>query len=312
MPLAACEGQADGQSSQPVPTVESTSSVVPTVQVVQVKATPTPTPPIPFTDVAESADYYDAVLWAYKNKVCSDSTLFRPASTCTRGEVITFLWRAKGSPEPKTAKNPLTDIAPSDWYYKAALWAYENQICASATFKPGNTCTNGEVLTFLWRAEGRPMDIVHNRLLARQSGEDTSKNPVTLIWDEYLAQCLGLLSQDKKFAAVVMSKVSEILMLGRSLGSIRLIVSCQRPDAVAFNAGARLNAGVIIVVGSYIRSIYEMLLPEHMDQVKCRRFGRGEGVALFQGSELHFIKVGEVRNIHRMEEICIKALGGKS
>ena len=155
------------------------------------------------------------------------------------------------------------------------------------------------------------LDIVHGRLLARQSGEDTSRNPVTLIWDEYMAQALSLISEDKKAAAVVMNKVSEILMLGRSLGPIRLIVSCQRADALAFPAGSRLNYGCIVVVGSYMRSIYEMLLPDFMDEVKGRQFGRGEGVALFQGSELHFIKVGAVSNPQRMEQICIKALGGQ-
>ncbi|MDE6259644.1 MAG: hypothetical protein K2M42_02085 [Oscillospiraceae bacterium] len=157
----------------------------------------------------------------------------------------------------------------------------------------------------------KALDTVHGRLLARQSGEDTSRNPVTLIWDEYMAQVLALTSEDKKAAAVVMGKVSEILMLGRSL-SVRLIISCQRPDALAFPAGSRLNVGSIILVGAYIRSIYEMLLPDHMDLVKGRQFGRGEGVVLFQGSELHFIKVGAVSDTHRMEEICIKALGGKT
>lgn len=70
------------------------------------------------------------------------------------------------------------------------------------------------------------LDVVHGRLLVRQSGEDTSRNPVTLVWDEYMAQALSLISEDKKSAAVVMGKVSEILMLGRSL-AVRLVISCQ-------------------------------------------------------------------------------------
>lgn len=156
------------------------------------------------------------------------------------------------------------------------------------------------------------LDIVHNRLLARQSGEDSNRNPITLIWDEYMAQMLSLISEDKKNAAEVMGKVSEILMLGRSLGPIRLITSCQRPDALAFPAGSRLNYGVVVILGAAVRSIYEMLIPDFMESVKGRRFGRGEGVVVFQGSELHFIKVGMVSNPHRMEEICIKALGGKA
>ena len=150
--------------------------------------------------------------------------------------------------------------------------------------------------------------MVHGRLLARQSGEDTSRNPITLVWDEYMAQMLALISEDKKAAAVVMGKVSEILMLGRSL-SVRLVISCQRPDALAFPAGSRLNYGVVAVLGAAVRSIYEMLLPDHLEQVKGRQFGRGEGVALLQGSELDYIKVPMVRDAPRMEDICIRALG---
>lgn len=156
------------------------------------------------------------------------------------------------------------------------------------------------------------LDIVHGRLLARQSEDNTSRrNPVTLVWDEYMAQLLALINEDKKAAAVIMGKVSEILMLGRSL-SIRLVISCQRPDALAFPAGSRTNVGVFAVLGTAPSSTYEMTgISDFMDEFKGRRFGRGEGVALFQGSELHFIKVGAVKDTRRMQEICIKALGGK-
>ena len=164
---------------------------------------------------------------------------------------------------------------------------------------------------YAYRDTLQALDIVHGRLLARQSGVDTTRNPITLIWDEYMAQTLALISEDKKAAAVVMGKVSEILMLGRSL-SVRLVVSCQRPDALAFPAGSRLNYGVVVVLGAAVRSIYEMLLPDFMDELKGRQFGRGEGVVLLQGSELHYVKVPMVRDVHRMEQICIKALGGKS
>lgn len=154
------------------------------------------------------------------------------------------------------------------------------------------------------------LDVVHGRLLARQSGKDTSRNPVTLIWDEYMAQALSLISADKKAAAVVMNRVAELLYLGRSM-STNISIFCQRADALAFPAGSRLNYGVVVVLGAAVRSIYEMLIPDHMERVKGRQFGRGEGVALLQGSELHFIKVGMVSNPRRMEEICINALGGK-
>lgn len=151
------------------------------------------------------------------------------------------------------------------------------------------------------------LEIVHNRLLARQSGQDGSTHPVTLVWDEYMAQILALQSEDKKAAAVVMSHVSEILLLGRSL-SVRLICVCQRCDALAFPAGSRLNYGVVVVLGSSAKSIYEMLLPDFKDELKGRTFKRGEGVVLFQGSELRYLKVPVVGNPKRMQELCIRAL----
>lgn len=154
----------------------------------------------------------------------------------------------------------------------------------------------------------KALDIVHSRLIARQSGEDTSRNPVTLIWDEYMAQALNMTSEDRRAATEMMNKTSELLLLGRSLGPVRLIVSCQRADAIAFPAGSRLNYGVVCVVGAAVRSIYEMLLPDHMEQTKGRQFGRGEGVVLLQGSTLRYIKVPTVRNENHMRQICLEAL----
>ncbi|MCL2546906.1 MAG: hypothetical protein FWE06_06895 [Oscillospiraceae bacterium] len=145
---------------------------------------------------------------------------------------------------------------------------------------------------------------MYNRLNARLSGEDKSRNPVTLIWDEYIANILALANEDKKKAAVVMNKVSEILLMGRSK-SVRLIVSCQRPDAVAFPVGSRLNYGVVVVLGAFVRSVYDMLMPDHIEQVKGREFGLGEGTVLLQGSQLHFIKVPKTSNV---EELCKGAL----
>lgn len=147
-------------------------------------------------------------------------------------------------------------------------------------------------------------EIMHNR----QSGKDKSKYPVTLIWDEYMANILALQGTDKKKADAVMRQVSEILMLGRSL-SVRLVISCQRPDAVAFPTGSRLNYGIIIIVGAPIKSIYEMLIPkEYIERIGDRDFGTGEGGVLLQGSKLHFIKVPLIRNEEKMIAICRDAL----
>lgn len=148
------------------------------------------------------------------------------------------------------------------------------------------------------------LDTVHSRLMARQSGEDKSRNPITLIWDEYMANILAL----GKASSTPMAKVGEILMLGRSK-AVRLLIACQRPDALAFPAGSRLNYGVVIVLGSAAKSTYEMLLPDFLDDVKGRRFSRGEGVVVMQGAELHFLKVPEIRDMERVRGICKKALG---
>lgn len=152
------------------------------------------------------------------------------------------------------------------------------------------------------------LDAVHSILISRQSGEDKSRHPVTLIWDEYMANILALTNEDKKAAAVVMNKVSEILLLGRSMGPVRQIATLQRPDAFAFSSGSRLNYGVVVILGAAIKSIYEMLLPDFMEQVKDRVFGQGEGIVLLQGSQLRFIKVPMVRDIEQMRRLCIKAL----
>ncbi len=126
-----------------------------------------------------------------------------------------------------------------------------------------------------------------------------------------MANTLSLLSTDKmnktKVAETAMNKVSEILMLGRSM-SIRFFCSVQRPDALAFPAGSRLNYGVIIVLGAATRSIYEMLIPDHIDKTKEREFNAGEGVLLLQGAKLHFIKIPFVRDVEAMQQICINSL----
>ena len=92
------------------------------------------------------------------------------------------------------------------------------------------------------------LDIVRDRLDARMSGEDKTRHPITLIWDEYVANILALMREDKTKATIVMNKVSEILLMGRSK-SVRIICSCQRPDAVVFPLGSRLNYGVVIEIG---------------------------------------------------------------
>ena len=118
-------------------------------------------PPVVFDDVPEDAYYAEPVNWAVAHGITNgtSATTFSPDSTCTRGQVVTFLWRAMGSPEPTSNENPFTDVKETDYFYKAVLWAKETGVTAgtsATTFSPGNGCTRAQVVTFLWRAEGKP------------------------------------------------------------------------------------------------------------------------------------------------------------
>lgn len=110
----------------------------------------------PFVDVAEGKYYYDAVLWAAENGITggTTATTFEPATTCTRAQTVTFLWRAAGSPEPESTVMPFTDVVEGSYYYDAVLWAVENGITtgtSATTFEPYATVTRAQNVTFLWR-----------------------------------------------------------------------------------------------------------------------------------------------------------------
>ena len=119
----------------------------------------------PFTDIGEEKEekpyYFTPVTWAVSKGITTGTseTTFAPESECTRGQIVTFIWRAKGEPEPQSTVNPFKDVKATDYFYKAVLWAVENGITngLSATeFGPGKGCTRGQVCTFLWRAQGQP------------------------------------------------------------------------------------------------------------------------------------------------------------
>ena len=116
----------------------------------------------PFVDVAGDAYYAPAVEWALKNDITNgtSATTFSPNAGCTRGQIVTFLWRAAGCPEPKSSVNPFTDVEEGAYYSKAVLWAVENGITDGTgdgtTFSPDLTCTRDQTVTFLWRAAGKP------------------------------------------------------------------------------------------------------------------------------------------------------------
>ncbi len=118
---------------------------------------------LPFTDVDILDHFYDAVVWAFTAEPQvtdgTSATTFSPERTCTRGQVVTFLWRAAGCPEPESAENPFADVAEGDYFYKPVLWAVEKGITDGmrpTEFMPALNCTNAHILTFIYRAAGEP------------------------------------------------------------------------------------------------------------------------------------------------------------
>ena len=112
----------------------------------------------PFGDVSADAYYNQAVQWAQEKGITDgiSSNLFGPKQPCTRSQIVTFLWRAAGSPEPKGTAAGMTDVVPGSYYAKAVAWAIENGITtgtAEGTFSPDATCTRAQAVTFLARAQ---------------------------------------------------------------------------------------------------------------------------------------------------------------
>ena len=122
-----------------------------------------------FVDVKPTDYFYDSVKWAVNSNITkgTSATTFSPYKTCTRAEIVTFLWRAAGSKTPTITRNPFTDVAPSmgmDYYY-AILWASQNGIAAgtsATTFSPNATCTRAQIVTFLWRYSNKPAGYYSN------------------------------------------------------------------------------------------------------------------------------------------------------
>ena len=117
----------------------------------------------PFSDVLEGQYYCDPVMWAVEKGITTgtgDGSTFSPERACTRAQVVTFLWRAAGCPEPQSMTHSFTDVKAGSYYEKAVIWAVENGITSgkgsSTTFQPDTTCNRAEVVTFLWRSKGKP------------------------------------------------------------------------------------------------------------------------------------------------------------
>lgn len=115
-----------------------------------------------FADVKKDTYYFDAVAWAVKNQITSgtSATEFTPDATCTRAQIVTFLWRAAGCPEPKTGSS-FSDVPVGSYYAKAVAWAVERGITTGTgdgRFSPDAGCTRAQAVTFLYRALGKQTD----------------------------------------------------------------------------------------------------------------------------------------------------------
>ena len=122
-----------------------------------------------FIDVKPGDFFYEPVKWAVNNKITNgtSSTTFSPYKNCNRAEIVTFLWRAAGSPEPTVTRNPFTDVnsVRDASYYKAILWASQKGITAgtnATTFSPYQECTRSQIVTFLYRYAGKPSGYYSN------------------------------------------------------------------------------------------------------------------------------------------------------
>ncbi len=131
-------------------------------------------PSVSFVDVPKDCYFYNPVVWASANNVTQGYTkeLFMPNDPCTRGQVVTFIWRALGSPKP-TEMSDFADVPDHAYYAKAVAWAVENGVTNGYPdgFRPEQVCTRGEVVTFLWRAANKPASSSANIFTDVAAGE---------------------------------------------------------------------------------------------------------------------------------------------
>ena len=170
-----------------------------------------------FIDVKASDFFYEPVKWAVNNKITNgtSSTTFSPYKNCNRAEIVTFLWRAAGSPEPTVTRNPFTDVnsVRDASYYKAILWASQKGITAgtnATTFSPYQECTRSQIVTFLYRYAGKPSGYYSNPF-----------------------KDVGATSEASYYKAVLWA-VGKGITTGTSATTFSPYASCNRAEAVTF------------------------------------------------------------------------------
>ena len=142
-----------------------------------------------FADVKPTDYFYNPVKWAVNKNITkgTSATTFSPYKTCTRAEIVTFLWRDAGSPMPTTSRHPFTDVSYSmgSDFYNAILWANQNGITAgttATTFSPNKTCTRAEIVTFLWRYAKKPVGYGSNNPFTDVNKTDHAPYYDAILW----------------------------------------------------------------------------------------------------------------------------------
>ncbi len=170
--------------------------------------------PLAFTDVSEDAYYADAIRWAARKKITegTSATTFSPSNGCTRAQVVTFLWRAAGCPDPRMGIDPFSDVREEAFFYPAVLWAVEQGITVgtgASEFSPGRACTRAQIVTFLHRAFGTPEPKM-------------AMNPFSDV------------KTDDYFASAVLWAVGSGITLGTGEGRFSPDATCTRAQIVSF------------------------------------------------------------------------------
>lgn len=170
-----------------------------------------------FTDVKTTDYFYNSVKWAVGKNITNgtSSTTFSPYKSCTRAEIVTFLWRAAGSPEPTTTRNPFRDVnaVTHSSYYKAILWASQKGITSGTSttaFSPDQVCTRAQIVTFLYRYAGQPSGYYSNPF-----------------------KDVGATSEASYYKAILWA-VGKGITTGTSATTFSPYASCNRAEAVTF------------------------------------------------------------------------------
>ena len=167
----------------------------------------------PFTDVKPGSYYEDAVIWAVGKGITggTSATTFAPNAACNRAQAVTFLWRAAGSPAPRSTTMPFTDVPSGSYYYDAVLWAVENGVTngtSATTFSPNASCNRAQIVTFLWRAQKSPAA--------------TAANPFTDV------------AADAYYTSAVLWAVKEGVTAGTTATTFSPAADCTRAQIVTF------------------------------------------------------------------------------